>query len=261
MSGVWKDMKGVTVGLLMLAAVGSFGQTITERQSRSDYNRLYDPRSVVTVTGKVTGVLTDSAIQANSNSVMLLVKADNGGTASIDLGPTWYINNQKEQIKVRDTVRVTGSKIFVGNNSYILAQQLVKGDRVLYLRELDGFPMWVASRGTVTVQRNPSANEPEPISAQILGVETRPGFNGQPSQRFLVVQTASGPMNILLGPEWFVANQNMSFRVGDNITVRGNPRQMPGNPNMMLVDSVVHGNSVITIQSNGVPVWNPWGGG
>lgn len=236
----------------------SGAQTASPR--KSDYNQLYDPRTIVTVNGKVTGIVEDNTIREGyPNSVMLLVKAANGGTSSVDLGPTWYLQNQREQVKLGDPVKISGSKVFVNNRSFVLAQQLVKGGRVLYLRELTGFPMWVSTRGKVEVTKNASTTQnPAETQGRILGVDTRQGMNGEPAQRFLVVETATGRMNILMGPEWYVANQNMQFQMGENITLRGMPRQVPGNPNMVVVDSLVYGNSVMVIQNGGRPMWLGW---
>jgi len=150
--------------------------------ANSSYNRLYKQNSVVTFSGMVTGVLDSTRDDApEAPGVTLLVKASNGGTASVDLGPKWFLENQNPQIKMKDKIIVTGSKVFVGGKSVILAQRVVKDNRVMYLRELNGFPMWVATRGHINVASNNPAprrettkegSEMQRLQGRITGIET-----------------------------------------------------------------------------------------
>src|SRR2546421_21583 len=135
-----------------LVAVASAQTTTTPPMggwgAASTYNMLYSPDTEVTLNGRVIGAIeTQAPTQGMTPVTTILVKSANGGTSTVDLGPSWYLNNLRTPVKVGDTVQVTGSKVELSGRSFIMARRVAKGSHTLYLRETNGFPLWVAARG------------------------------------------------------------------------------------------------------------------
>jgi hypothetical protein len=107
----------------------------------SPYNRMYDSKTVETVTGEVVSV---SSIVPNKGMGAGVHMTLNTGkeTISVHLGPSWYLENQDVKIEPKDKVEVKGSKITFGGKPAILAMEVKKGDEVLKLRDDTGFPVW-----------------------------------------------------------------------------------------------------------------------
>lgn len=109
--------------------------------SGSNYNRLYDVKTVETVTGSVVSIDQVSPDKNMSTGVHLILNTANGNI-SVHLGPAWYIENQEVQINKDDNITVTGSKVTYNGNQVIIAKEVVKGDQILKLRDDNGYPVW-----------------------------------------------------------------------------------------------------------------------
>jgi len=107
----------------------------------SQYNRMYDPKTVETITGEVTSVDRITPAKGMSGGVHMNVKTDRE-TLSVHLGPTWYIENQDVKIERKDKVEVKGSRITFAGKPAIIAAEVKKGDETLKLRDDNGFPVW-----------------------------------------------------------------------------------------------------------------------
>jgi hypothetical protein len=60
----------------------------------------------------------------------------------VHLGPGWYIENQDVKIAPKDSIEVKGSRIILDGKPAIIAAEVKKGDDVLVLRDVSGFPVW-----------------------------------------------------------------------------------------------------------------------
>ncbi|HHY87052.1 MAG TPA: DNA-binding protein [Verrucomicrobia bacterium] len=109
------------------------------------YGRMYDPKTVQTVTGEVVSVETFTPTNGMSSGVHLQLKTD-AETISVHLGPNWYLDNQDVQIEAKDKIEVTGSKITFQGKPAIIAAQVKRGNEVLALRDENGFPRWAGWR-------------------------------------------------------------------------------------------------------------------
>jgi hypothetical protein len=105
------------------------------------YNRMYDPKTVETVSGEVVSVSQITPNKGMGAGVHMTVKTDKE-TISVHLGPSWYLENQDVKIVAKDKVEVKGSKITFGGKPTIIAVEVKKGDEVLKLRDDAGFPVW-----------------------------------------------------------------------------------------------------------------------
>jgi hypothetical protein len=107
----------------------------------SNYNKLYNLKTVETISGEVVSIDIITPMKGMSNGVHLLLKTDKE-TISVHLGPSWYIENQDISIKPKDEVEVKGSLITFDGKPAIIAAELKKGNEVLQLRDDNGYPVW-----------------------------------------------------------------------------------------------------------------------
>lgn len=111
----------------------------------SQYNRIYDPKSLETISGEVVKVDRITPAQGMSGGIHILVKTDKE-TVSVHLGPSWYLENQDVKIEPKDRVEIKGSRITFGGKPALIASEVRKGNEVLTLRDESGFPAWMAWR-------------------------------------------------------------------------------------------------------------------
>lgn len=109
------------------------------------YGRMYDPKTVDTVTGEVVKVDRITPMRGMSGGVHLVLKTDKGDV-SVHLGPQWYLENQDVKIEPKDAVQVTGSRVTVQGQPALIAAEVKKGDQVLKLRDAAGTPVWAGWR-------------------------------------------------------------------------------------------------------------------
>jgi hypothetical protein len=96
----------------------------------SKYNRLYDAKTVETVSGEVLTVDKMVPSKGMSNGVHLELKTDKG-TVSVHLGPAWFIENQDLTIEPKDKIEIKGSRVTYEGKPAIIAAEVKKGDSVL----------------------------------------------------------------------------------------------------------------------------------
>ena len=111
----------------------------------SAYGRMYDPKTVETVTGEVVKVDRITPMRGMSGGVHLVVKTDKGDV-SVHLGPQWYLENQDVKIEPKDKVEIKGSRVTMQGQPALIAAEVKKGDEVLKLRDDAGIPLWAGWR-------------------------------------------------------------------------------------------------------------------
>jgi hypothetical protein len=105
------------------------------------YSKMYDPKTVETITGVVVSVDKMSPMKGMSYGVHIILKTDKQ-TISVHLGPSWYLENQDIRIEPKDKVEVKGSRITFEGKPAIIAAEVKKGNEILKLRDEKGFPVW-----------------------------------------------------------------------------------------------------------------------
>jgi len=146
-------MFGLLVMGLFFAAAESFAQRGPAMMWRgsggwgpgTQYSRMYDTKTVETITGEVTSVNRITPFKGMAGGVYMNVKTDKE-TISVQLGPSYYLENQDVKIAAKDKVEVKGSRISFDGKPAIIAAEVKKGDEVLKLRDDAGFPLWIAWR-------------------------------------------------------------------------------------------------------------------
>jgi hypothetical protein len=107
----------------------------------TQYNRMYDPKTVETISGEVISIDQFTPAKGMFGGIHMNVKTGKE-TISVHLGPSFYIENQDVKLEAKDKVEVKGSKITFSGKPAIIASEVKKGDEVLKLRDDAGFPVW-----------------------------------------------------------------------------------------------------------------------
>ena len=107
----------------------------------SQYNRIYNPATVETVSGTVESVDKVTPMKGMNYGIHLMVKTDKE-TIPVHLGPGWYIERLDTKIEKGDTIEVKGSKVTINGKPAIIAAEVKKGGNTLVLRDSSGIPVW-----------------------------------------------------------------------------------------------------------------------
>lgn len=106
--------------------------------------RLYDPDSVATVSGAVTAVEVQPARRGRAGGMHITLS--DAAATQVHIGPAWFAQAEGLTFTKGDKVEVTGSLVTAGGETFLIAREVKKGDKVVRLREVDGRPLW-AGRG------------------------------------------------------------------------------------------------------------------
>jgi len=112
----------------------------------------FNPANVHTINGTVMDVGKFLPAQAGLEGLQLRVKADDGKTVIVFLGPRDYITRQNFLVASGDRVTVTGADAKIGSRSVLLATQIKSNDQSLQLRDVNGKPLWTESGAATTNQ-------------------------------------------------------------------------------------------------------------
>lgn len=105
------------------------------------YSRMYDPKTVETISGEVVSVDKITPIKGMYYGVHLMLKTEKE-TISVHLGPGWFIESQDVKIEPKDKIEVKGSRITYKGKPAIIAAEVKKGEEILQLRDDTGIPVW-----------------------------------------------------------------------------------------------------------------------
>ena len=147
-------MKLYGIALLATFLVGAaYGQQDTMHGwgVQSAYNSLYNPQSENTIRGRIVKISHPAPEAGMTAATRITIRKSNGSVAQADLGPEWFLQHQKRQLKLGEQVAVTGSTANVSGVPVLMARKVVQGMHALYLRDLTGSPMWVSVRPHVVV--------------------------------------------------------------------------------------------------------------
>lgn len=107
--------------------------------------RVYDPKTVQTVSGEVVRVEHVRSTRGMSGGVYLVLRTADA-TLAVHLGPAWYVDRQDLKVAVGDRIEVKGSRVTVDGKPALVAAEVKKGDHTLVLRDENGIPKWSGGR-------------------------------------------------------------------------------------------------------------------
>ncbi len=74
----------------------------------------------------------------------------------------------------------------------------------------------------------------------------------------LTVKTEKGPVSVHLGPAWYLRNQDVIIKTGDQVEITGSQIEFNGKP-AIIAKQVVKGDDVLTLRDDtGTPAWSGW---
>lgn len=109
-------------------------------------SRMYDPKTVETISGTVMKVERTSGRRASGGihgaaGIHLLLKT-NKEEIAVRLGPAWYVDKQPVKVAAHDIIEVRGSRILYAGKPALVAAEVKKGDQLMKLRQDNGMPLW-----------------------------------------------------------------------------------------------------------------------
>ena len=103
----------------------------------------FDPRTVETMEGTISAVGAFRPEPNASEGLMFTLKASNGTTYNVQVGPTSYTDQLHMALAKGATVSVTGSLVEVSQQPPVLIAETVKSSGKTYrLRNSSGVPEW-----------------------------------------------------------------------------------------------------------------------
>lgn len=105
--------------------------------------RNYDPATVTTVSGTVEAV--ERGPGGGGQGIHAQLKTADG-MVDVHLGPAWFLEEQKLTVAKGDALTVTGSKRESGQQSFVIAKEVKKGEASVTLRDDRGVPRWAGAR-------------------------------------------------------------------------------------------------------------------
>lgn len=112
--------------------------------SKSQYQRMYNAETVVSIKGVVESIEQITPRKGMSQGIHLKVKTASE-TLSVHLGPSWFIERQDMTIEKGDSIEVTGSRISSNSAPAVIAAEVKKGETALKLRDEKGYPVWAGT--------------------------------------------------------------------------------------------------------------------
>ncbi len=107
------------------------------------YGRLFDVGTSQNLQGEVVWVKRLLPEEGMADGLHLLLRTRDEAI-SVHLGPLWYLERQDFGVTAGDRVEVAGSRVTYEGQPALLAAEVKKADKVLLLREPNGFPRWSA---------------------------------------------------------------------------------------------------------------------
>jgi hypothetical protein len=96
------------------------------------------------------------------------------------------------------------------------------------------------------------------VTGVIEKVERITPMKGMSAGIHLVLKTDKETIPVHLGPEWYIANQEIAIEPKDKIEVMGSRVTFDGKPAIIAAE-VVKGNQVLKLRdANGIPLWSGW---
>ena len=139
-------IRTLSVALLAVTALALAADTPPSPQEGGAGRRRWDSGTVETISGEVLRIDHVPKRRGTGMVVHLEVRASNGETVDVRLGPAWWVDGQSVRVKENDKVDVKGSRVSVGGEPVVIAAIVNKKGKTLVLRNDDGVPVWAGQK-------------------------------------------------------------------------------------------------------------------
>lgn len=123
---------------------GVMSSVYAQEATKSDYSECsqwYDIQTVKTIEGTISMVKQISTTKDMTFGTHLLVD-HKGEKLEIHLGPSWYLEKKKIELRTGEKVKVLGSLCNLEDKPSMIARWLFKQNDTIHLRDDKGFPKW-----------------------------------------------------------------------------------------------------------------------
>jgi hypothetical protein len=94
------------------------------------------------------------------------------------------------------------------------------------------------------------------VKGGVLSLETIPPKSQQPgAMQRAVLKMEQGDITVILSPDWYLAEQKISLKAGDQLEVTGSKITLSGTPTILARNLKVGDKSAILRNDRGFPVW------
>jgi sporulation protein YlmC with PRC-barrel domain len=123
----------------------------------------YNPDAVQTIHGTVSKVDTRRVeVEGTAMEYLrLTVKADDGRTILVHVGPRSFVDRQNIIFNEGDPVTITGSLAKMGEREVLVASRIQTSGRALDLRTREGAPLWSREQARAPSPSDRSAGQPQ----------------------------------------------------------------------------------------------------
>ena len=111
----------------------------------SQYEQIFIESNQETVSGEVMSIDTVTPFRGMDSGIKFVMETEREDI-DVHLGPAWFILYQDMILKVKDDVEVYGCRTMIDGKKVIMASKLVRGNKMLLLRDDDGIPYWCGWR-------------------------------------------------------------------------------------------------------------------
>ena len=130
----------VTVALSLAVSIG-YAQ---RRKGQMHGMPRYDTANEVTMPGTITKVETHMGRMGWNGTHLVVSFGDE--TLTVHVGPSNYLEQQGFLFAPGEQIEVTGSRIKFEGSDVLIARTIKRGEKVLTLRNSQGFPVWSRNR-------------------------------------------------------------------------------------------------------------------
>jgi hypothetical protein len=130
-------MKRIVVVLVVIAVVAVLSASAFAQKALPKY----DVKTEITLKKAVVEDTKEVTLPNGQNRFRLIVKAGTD-TYEVCLCPKNFLAVLDANFAKGDVVDITGSKVLDGQNTLILAREVVKGENTVVLRDKKGEPVW-----------------------------------------------------------------------------------------------------------------------
>jgi len=134
----------------VLALVSMAAIAVLQAQQHKGPGMMYNPATESTIKGTIEN------LDQGSQGMMMKMGMGMGthltvktaeGDKQVMLGPSQFISDKGFAFAKGDQVEITGSKVTMGGNEYVVAREVLKDGKTLTLRDKTGKPEWSGTGG------------------------------------------------------------------------------------------------------------------
>jgi len=135
-----KSIRLLSTAALVLMSTSVLVATDPAQRGTGQAAPVYNVATEVTLSGTIEDVKVIPGPGAQGGIHLALKTASEA--IQVDLGPEWFLTQQKYVLAKGDAVTVIGSRVKAGANDVVIAREIKKGDQTMTFRDAKGIPKW-----------------------------------------------------------------------------------------------------------------------